>query len=247
MAMPETFNVDVLGERGVGKSALTMEFCVGPTDACRKQLVVDDKAVMFNVVDMGTAEYDATPGSREQCIQACDAALLVFSVTSESSLAELDRAFQAIEREKGARVGVPGAAAMAIVVCANKADLVEHRVVSGEEGAAFAKRIDAQYYETSAKTHQNVEKAFVECVREQKRIAREQEHLLKAVCAEAQLRRMVFVWCALSTSALPVEMVAAVDGLIHWRRGIDAKALRDKLQASKDKPRTTRRRKCSVQ
>jgi len=48
-----------------------------------------------------------------------------------------------------------------IVLIGNKIDMEEHRDVSYEEAAAFAKENDLIFIETSAKSGQNVEEAFL--------------------------------------------------------------------------------------
>ena len=47
------------------------------------------------------------------------------------------------------------------VIIGNKCDLVSERKVSYEEACEFAKSLNMEYLETSAKTKENVEEAFV--------------------------------------------------------------------------------------
>ena len=52
-----------------------------------------------------------------------------------------------------------------LIIVANKADLVEDRVISADEGKKLAASWKASYIETSAKTGQNVELAFTTLAR----------------------------------------------------------------------------------
>lgn len=49
-----------------------------------------------------------------------------------------------------------------IALAANKCDLEQYRVVSMQEGQAYAKDNDMSYFETSAKTAHNVRRVFVD-------------------------------------------------------------------------------------
>jgi len=58
-----------------------------------------------------------------------------------------------------------------MVLVGNKCDIVNKRDISREEGYFLAKRLQCEFIETSAKTCQNVEKAFytvVRCIRAQR-------------------------------------------------------------------------------
>ena len=53
-----------------------------------------------------------------------------------------------------------------IMLIGNKADLENSRVVSTEEGKAFAEKNGIFFYETSSKTAQNVDEAFINVAKE---------------------------------------------------------------------------------
>jgi small GTP-binding protein len=71
--------------------------------------------------------------------------LLVFSITSTSSLSEIAGLREEIIRIKDDE-NVP------IVICGNKADLEEHRTVPRPRVFDVSQRWGAPYYETSART-----------------------------------------------------------------------------------------------
>lgn len=71
--------------------------------------------------------------------------LLVFSITSPSSLSELASLRDEIIRIKDDDT-VP------IVICGNKADLEDQRAVSRTKGFSISQRWGAPYYEASART-----------------------------------------------------------------------------------------------
>lgn len=53
-----------------------------------------------------------------------------------------------------------------LVICANKADLVDDRVVDGIDGATLAEDLHAAYVETSAKLGTGLDSLFQTVVRE---------------------------------------------------------------------------------
>eukprot|EP01094_Clydonella_sp_ATCC50884_P005639 TRINITY_DN1457_c0_g2_i1.p1 TRINITY_DN1457_c0_g2~~TRINITY_DN1457_c0_g2_i1.p1 ORF type:complete len:202 (+),score=64.40 TRINITY_DN1457_c0_g2_i1:533-1138(+) len=201
---------------------------------------------MFEILDTaGEEEYSAM---RDQWIRDCQVGMLVFSLTSESSFEELGVKLDHVCRVKGTRRwgGVGGLPCLPVVVCGNKADLEEEREVSREAGEAFAQRIRAAYFETSAKTRKNVEEAFHQCVRELAKYEYEMGALGEAAEEEAERRRIVFVWCALRSSSLPVEIVMHVAAMVDWRGGIDMEVLAAAVGTRTNRGRR-RKRKCAVQ
>eukprot|EP01094_Clydonella_sp_ATCC50884_P005640 TRINITY_DN1457_c0_g2_i3.p1 TRINITY_DN1457_c0_g2~~TRINITY_DN1457_c0_g2_i3.p1 ORF type:complete len:256 (+),score=60.69 TRINITY_DN1457_c0_g2_i3:74-841(+) len=250
---PHMLKVVLLGEGGVGKSATVIQFVqhyfvteYDPTieDSYRKRDMVDNKSLLFDILD--TAGEEEFHSLREPWIRDMQVGMLIFSLTRQESLEELSRWLDDVFRVKGTRqwlgVDLP---CMPIVVCGNKVDLEEQRVVSREEGEAFARKVQAPYFETSAKTRKNVEEAFHQCVREWEKYERQTNAVAQAAVEEAERRQIVFVWCALRGSSLPVEIVSHVAAMVDWQGGIDM----DALEAAVAKRTTGRRRKkkCAVQ
>ncbi|CEP63907.1 Ras family GTPase RAS2 LALA0_S09e05160g [Lachancea lanzarotensis] len=159
------FKLVVVGGGGVGKSALTIQLIQShfvdeydPTieDSYRKQVVIDDKVSILDILDTaGQEEYSAM---REQYMRTGEGFLLVYSVTSRTSFDELMTYYQQILRVKDADY-VP------VFLVGNKSDLEDERQVSYEEGVSLAKQFSAPFMETSAKQAINVEESFYGLVR----------------------------------------------------------------------------------
>lgn len=160
------YRLVVVGEGGVGKSALTIQFIQShfiseydPTieDSYRKQCVVDKTVALLDILDTaGQEEYSAM---REQYMRTGEGFLLVYSVTSRDS-------FENIAKFKNQILRVKEAASFPIILVGNKADLVDQRKVSFSEGKELAKDLGCKFIETSAYTKENVDEAFFELVRE---------------------------------------------------------------------------------
>jgi len=74
-------------------------------------------------------------------------AIIVYDVTSKKSFNNLDRWFNNLYSQCNE---VP------VILVGNKTDLIDERVVSTEEGADYALQKGITFYETSAKTGDNV-------------------------------------------------------------------------------------------
>ncbi|KAI0805397.1 ras-domain-containing protein [Xylaria sp. FL0064] len=160
------YHVVVMGAGGVGKSCLTAQFVhnewiesYDPTieDSYRTQMTVDQRQVVLEIMD--TAGTDQFVAMRDLYMKIGQGFLLVFSITSESSLSEIAGLRDEIIRIKDDD-SVP------IVICGNKADLEEHRTVPRARGFEVSRRWGAPYYETSARTKTNVEEAFIDLCRQ---------------------------------------------------------------------------------
>nr|XP_036588938.1 ras small monomeric GTPase [Colletotrichum truncatum]KAF6800580.1 ras small monomeric GTPase [Colletotrichum truncatum] len=85
--------------------------------------------------------------------------ILVFSITSSSSMNEIEMLREEITRIKDDD-SVP------IVIVGNKADLEEQRSVPRQRAFACSQMWDAPYYETSARTRTNVDAVFIDICRQ---------------------------------------------------------------------------------
>jgi GTPase KRas protein len=160
----DSWRVAVLGDGGVGKTALAVQFTLNcfvetydPTieDAYRKQLVVDNKMCFVEVIDTAGQEEYAT--LRDQWVREGQGFILVYSIASRATFERLEVFRQAMLKVKRQRP--------VFMLVGNKCDKQYEREVSREEGAALARDFGCRFLETSAKTAQNVEKLFTDLVR----------------------------------------------------------------------------------
>lgn len=161
------YHIVVLGAGGVGKSCLTAQFVQNvwiesydPTieDSYRKQIEVDGRQCILEILDTaGTEQFTAM---RELYMKQGQGFLLVFSITSMSSLHELSEIREQIIRIKDDDK-VP------IVIVGNKSDLEEDRAVSRARAFALSQSWgNAPYYETSARRRANVNEVFIDLCRQ---------------------------------------------------------------------------------
>eukprot|EP01111_Echinosteliopsis_oligospora_P008471 TRINITY_DN2416_c0_g1_i1.p1 TRINITY_DN2416_c0_g1~~TRINITY_DN2416_c0_g1_i1.p1 ORF type:complete len:196 (-),score=39.60 TRINITY_DN2416_c0_g1_i1:88-675(-) len=160
------YRIVVVGAGGVGKSAITVRFIQGtfvqkydPTieDSYRKQVEIDAKACMLDVMDTaGQEEYSAL---RDQYMKTGEGFILVYSVTSTNSFDAAVKLRCNILRIKEESLDVP------VIVVGNKCDLENERCVSSDDGLKTAERWGASFIEASAKTNKNINEVFSTIVR----------------------------------------------------------------------------------
>ncbi|KIY44588.1 ras protein [Fistulina hepatica ATCC 64428] len=158
----DQWRVAVLGDGGVGKTALAVQFTLNcftydPTieDAYRKQLVVDNRMCFVEVIDTaGQEEYAAL---RNQWVREGQGFILVYSIASRVTFERLDIFRQSMRQVKR---GDP-----IFLLVGNKCDQESQREVSHEEGVQLAHFFGCEFMETSAKTAQNVDQLFTTLIR----------------------------------------------------------------------------------
>jgi GTPase KRas protein len=138
---------------------------------------------MLEVLDTaGQEEYIAL---RDQWIRDGEGFVLVYSISSRSSFARIQRFHSQIQRVKETAMAgsptYPGSPMSAsapvfgqapVMLVGNKCDRVTEREVSTQEGQALAKDLGCEFVEASAKNCVNVERAFFDVVR----LLRRQRH-----------------------------------------------------------------------
>ncbi|PPQ91828.1 hypothetical protein CVT25_000275 [Psilocybe cyanescens] len=151
------FNVVVLGAGGVGKSALTVRFIqdvfvenYDPTieEEYRRTITVDGQLDSLEVLDTAGAEQFTSLNESGRGF------VLVFSLTQEASLQEVDNLRKQILRIKGGDTTAP------IVIVGTKLDLVNEREVQRATIQTLASRWDLPFYETSAKRNWHVAESY---------------------------------------------------------------------------------------
>eukprot|EP01114_Cavostelium_apophysatum_P002220 TRINITY_DN1194_c0_g1_i1.p1 TRINITY_DN1194_c0_g1~~TRINITY_DN1194_c0_g1_i1.p1 ORF type:complete len:193 (-),score=44.70 TRINITY_DN1194_c0_g1_i1:156-734(-) len=188
------YKLVILGEGGVGKSALTIQLTQNhfiteydPTieNSYRKQVNIDDETCMLDILDTaGQEEYSAM---RDQYIRSGQGFIIVYSITSKPSFDNLISFHDQILRVKDED-------SFPVVILANKCDLEKDREVSTTEGKGFADSIGAPFYETSAKNRINVEEGFYQLVRQVRKwnsMATEDEGPKKAKKSPRKLRCLI--------------------------------------------------------
>ncbi|CAH1154359.1 unnamed protein product [Phaedon cochleariae] len=161
-----TVKLVVVGDGGVGKSAITIQFFqklfvtdYDPTieDSYMQHVEVDGQWCMLDVLD--TAGQEEFSAMREQYMRKGDGFLLVYSVTDTNSYANITHFHTQILRVKD-RDTYP------MLLVANKVDLVHLRKITEEQGRELAHKLGIPYIETSAKDPPlNIDATFHEVVR----------------------------------------------------------------------------------
>lgn len=160
-----TYKLVVVGDGGVGKSALTIQFFqkmfvedYDPTieDSYIQHTDIDGELCILDVLD--TAGQEEFSAMREQYMRTGDGFLIVYSVTDRASYENIPQFHELILRVKD-KTTFP------MLLVANKVDLVHQRCVTEQQGREMAERFKIPYIETSAKSPpKNVDKAFHDVV-----------------------------------------------------------------------------------
>ncbi|KAL4708800.1 hypothetical protein ACJJTC_011764 [Scirpophaga incertulas] len=150
---PKPFKIMVLGQSGVGKSALVVRFItrrfIGEYDPTLEkvytfQTVIDNEMVYFEILDSAGDSHESEYANLESNIRWAEAFILMYSVTDKCSFDECHRLKFLINYNKRRRrltSTKDSALETPVVLVANKADQVEDRMVSTEEGQRRSKEI----------------------------------------------------------------------------------------------------------
>lgn len=155
------YKIVVTGDSGVGKTSLLVQFA-------KKRFIADYKPTLgvdifkySYLIEDNALDLMAWDVSGERIFQkfrntyypGAEAILILFDVTEPESFRNLNDWISEINRyaKKDA----------IFVLIANKIDLEKKRKVSNKHGAKLANKLGYLYYETSAKTGQNINELFI--------------------------------------------------------------------------------------
>ena len=157
----KTVSILTVGETQVGKTSLILRFIdrvfyydtkttIG-VDFKVKRINLLNKNVLVKIWDSAGQERFKTV--TRQYYKNAEGVMLIYDVTSQKSFSMIEEWFKSIieNKRKDAQV----------ILIGNKKDMV-NRVISAEQGESLAKKFEIKYYETSALSGENVDKAFEE-------------------------------------------------------------------------------------
>ncbi len=158
-----TYKIVIFGDAGCGKTTLTQRFLTNlfksdskmtiGVDFEVKSLEINGKKIKLQIWDFGGEERFRF--LLPTYVRGANGALFMYDVTNYSSLAHIDDWLVVIRKELRAEDHFP------VIVVGGKADLVDEREVTGDEGINIAKsRAVDGFIESSAKTGENVEETF---------------------------------------------------------------------------------------
>jgi len=165
------YRLVVLGDGGVGKSALTLQYVQhnfidyhDPTieDAYQQRTVIDGEPCLLDILDTaGQVEFTAM---REQYMRGGEGFIICYSVADKHSFLEAEEYRNLILKVRAAD-NVP------VILVGNKIDLEQsgQRRVSPDEGQTLANKFGCKFVETSAAHRRHVDDVFHTLIREIRR------------------------------------------------------------------------------
>nr|GLL47231.1 ras-related protein RABB1c [Ipomoea trifida] len=157
MSYAYLFKYIIIGDTGVGKSCLLLQFTdkrfqpvhdltIGVEFGAR-MITIDNKPIKLQIWD--TAGQESFRSITRSYYRGAAGALLVYDITRRETFNHLASWLEDARQHANAN--------MTIMLIGNKCDLAHRRAVSTEEGEQFAKEHGLIFMEASAKTAQNVE------------------------------------------------------------------------------------------
>ena len=151
--------VVVIGDANVGKSCLILRYSENRfvhsylatmgSDFTIKLAQVKDFGVRLAIWDLGGQKMFQS--MRKYYLQGAAGAIIVYDVTEPNSFKNIEKWVKELNRFSGE---VP------TIVLGNKVDLMDERQIITKTGKSKAKKLGFNFFETSAKTGSNVQKAF---------------------------------------------------------------------------------------
>eukprot|EP01103_Thecamoeba_quadrilineata_P005295 TRINITY_DN15112_c0_g1_i1.p1 TRINITY_DN15112_c0_g1~~TRINITY_DN15112_c0_g1_i1.p1 ORF type:complete len:213 (-),score=30.38 TRINITY_DN15112_c0_g1_i1:48-686(-) len=161
MSYSYLFKYIIIGDSGVGKSCLLLQFVDGRfqqghdltigVEFGARMVTIDNKKIKLQIWD--TAGQESFRSITRSYYRGAAGALLVYDITRRETFNHLTTWLEDARQHSTFE--------MTIMLIGNKSDLDKKREVSFEEGVQFAKENNLIFLETSAKTSDHVEDAFI--------------------------------------------------------------------------------------
>ncbi|KAH1182457.1 hypothetical protein KIL84_010211 [Mauremys mutica] len=166
MSYAYLFKYIIIGDTGVGKSCLLLQFTdkrfqpvhdltIGVEFGAR-MINIDSKQIKLQIWD--TAGQESFRSITRSYYRGAAGALLVYDITRRETFNHLTSWLEDARQHSSSN--------MVIMLIGNKSDLESRRDVQKAEGEAFAREHGLVFMETSAKTSTNVEEAFIDTAKE---------------------------------------------------------------------------------
>lgn len=163
MSYDYLFKIIIIGDTDVGKTNILSRFINEYFDPNTKQtigvefstkiLTIDDKNIKVQLWDTaGQERYRAIISSY---YRGASGVIIVYDVTNRTSFMNIKNWYEELEHRSNY---------YHILLIGNKADLIEERQVSIEEGQKFASKYGLDFFETSASNGQNIDNIFTHLV-----------------------------------------------------------------------------------
>lgn len=160
MRPSENIKICVLGDEGVGKSSLSLQFTQShfpqdfdPSieDVYTKDMNINEKNYKVHVLD--TANNDEYSHLKDVQLEQADGFILVYKVNDLESMGSAANSYRHIMRIHGV---LPPC-----ILIGNQTDLIHERLISPQEGEELVSELGLnKYFEASAKNNHNVNEAF---------------------------------------------------------------------------------------